>query len=358
MKKAACVEDTSRISISVRLPFVASRAVQSEANPQPNTMLPALGSESIRAHLDAVERALALQLRPGHDCLASMLGHVANLGGKRLRPALLLLSAQVFDDPTDEAVQLAVVVELLHTATLLHDDVLDGASMRRMMPTVHESYGVNSCILLGDYLFTRAYRLAASCRSTYPAQLVASCATQLCEGELRQQATVDRWSLDEEEYIDVLRQKTAELCAACCRLGAWTQHASTEQLDALESFGRYLGIAFQLFDDWLDIWGSAAVGKSLGTDLAQRKPTLPLIRLLSTATTSSKQSILGALDENSEAKELLIRQLLDRSDASEYTLASAQRLVALANDSLDVLPRGPAVQSLRSLAGQLGPARK
>lgn len=303
--------------------------------------------------LEHVNEQIERQLMVQHNSLVAMMRHVGQLGGKRFRPALLLLSSKLFGQPNEEAFKLAVVVELLHTATLLHDDVLDGASIRRTMTTVHQAYGVKCGILLGDFLFTKAYHLAATCDSNYPAQLISQCATELCEGELRQQVSVGHWEMDESTYLDILRQKTAELCATCCRLGAWTQDATDQQTDQLEKFGRNLGVAFQIMDDWLDFWGTDSVGKSLGTDLAQRKPTLPILRLLQSVEHQERSAIVTALNENSSVARQFLLNKLNHSDASAYTLGTVRRYINMAKESLAGLPMGDGLNSLKSLADQL-----
>ncbi len=230
----------------------------------------------------------------------------------------------------------------------MHDDVLDNATLRRHQPTIHAQVGAHSSIVLGDFLFTRAYGLAAQCRSTLAARGIASAASQLCEGELRQHASVGNWALTEREYFDILRQKTGELCAVSCRLGAWSGGASSDAALALSRFGRKLGVAFQVVDDWLDVWGTEQVGKTLGTDLLQRKPTLPVIRLLSKSLGLNRSALVEMLESGAHSGVVLER--LAESDASAYTLRRAGRLIESALQDLRTLPPSEARDCLESIA--------
>lgn len=307
-------------------------------------------SAQIRHELEAAEAIINSQLVTRYASISGLIEHAQGIAGKRLRPILLLLSAKSMGQPTAESIRLAAVVELLHAATLVHDDVLDEAKVRRCRPTVHCLWGTKSSILLGDFLFTKAYELATSGTATHPALTVARCAAEICEGEMRQQAAVGNWTISQAEYLDILRQKTAELCATSCALGAWTLNAQPAAVGAFESFGRYLGIAFQLFDDWLDIWGTEAVGKTLGSDLGQRTPTLPVIRLLSTASPNDRQAIIDLLDSSDAQSLNRLRRRLDDSDASDFTRTSAEQMVRLAIDALELLPRNEATRALEQLA--------
>jgi octaprenyl-diphosphate synthase len=299
--------------------------------------------------LSQVESLLARTLDSRYDDVARLAQHAASLGGKRLRPCLTLLTALATGQCNEDSLKVAATVELVHAASLVHDDVLDNAKFRRHLPTVHSQIGVHDSIVLGDYLFTRAYGLAAQCRSTFAARAIASSATALCEGELRQQASIGKWSISVDEYYDILRQKTGELCAVSCRLGAWSAGASRATGQALSRFGRKLGIAFQIVDDWLDVWGTTQVGKTLGTDLLQSKPTLPTIRLVESADAEPRESILGILNRLPEGFDA-VRQKLDRSDASAYTLECANRLIKSALSDLYQVPQSDARDCLQAVA--------
>jgi octaprenyl-diphosphate synthase len=248
----------------------------------------------------------------------------------------------------EDTIRIAATVELVHAASLVHDDVLDNATLRRHQPTIHAQVGTHSSIVLGDFLFTRAYGLAAQCRSTLAARNIASAASELCEGELRQHTSIGNWNIAEADYFDILRQKTGELCAVSCRLGAWSGGRETAAARSLSRFGRKLGVAFQVVDDWLDLWGTAQVGKTLGTDLHQRKPTLPLIRLLATRSANQRAALIAMLDDDTQHS--AVRRLLDESDAAAYSLDRAGRLIKSAINDLHQLPPSPARHCLEGIA--------
>jgi octaprenyl-diphosphate synthase len=294
----------------------------------------------VGTELQQVESTLAEVLCSQYAEVSELAGRAASLGGKRLRPCLALLSALAVDRCEKDSIRVAATVELVHAASLVHDDVLDDAALRRHQPTIHAQVGAHSSIVLGDFLFTRAYGLAAQCRSTLAARNIASAASELCEGELRQHTSIGNWCITEAEYFDILRQKTGELCAVSCRLGAWSGRGSSDAAHSLSRFGRKLGVAFQVVDDWLDLWGTAQVGKTLGTDLLQRKPTLPLIRLLATCAADERSSVIAMLDD--AARHAEVRRLLDESDAAAYSLDRAGRLVKSAISDLHQLPQSPA----------------
>lgn len=284
---------------------------------------------------------------------------VVAMGGKRLRPILAILSARVCCEPARKPSPaiadlrlVAASVELVHAASLVHDDVMDNAETRRHLPTIGSLAGSSAAILLGDYLFTKAYALAARCRSGYPARRIARAASALCEGELRQQLSVGRWELSAAEYHSILKQKTGALCAVSCVLGAWCGGGTTAERRALARFGLQLGLAFQLFDDWLDYWGTEMVGKTLGGDLRQRKPTLPTIRLLESLPHTKRPAMLRGLDRAADSQDAFdwVMTELNQSDASHYTLEKAHACVRSAIDCLEELPSSESKLSLEQLA--------
>ncbi|GAB5404633.1 MAG: polyprenyl synthetase family protein [Aureliella sp.] len=278
----------------------------------------------------------------------------AAMGGKRLRPMLVLLSAAATgNEPRAEEerdlVSIAASVELVHAASLVHDDVLDKAETRRHRATVLSQAGSKSAILLGDFLFTRAYAIAAECRSTIPARQIASAASALCVGELRQGMAAGNWSLPMAAYRQMLVQKTGSLCGTSCRLGAWRGGGSRADQRSLRRFGVLLGLAFQVFDDWLDYWGTDAAGKTLGTDLDQGKATLPVLRYLSTRPSDSEQ-MLELLASQQRDKLARVLERLAQTDAADFTLKTARQLATRARDSISHLPGTTARQFLQGLA--------
>lgn len=305
----------------------------------------------IADELAEVERRFRNELDCEHELLRPLLRHGTQLGGKRLRPALLLLSAQMFGSIREPHLVLATVIEMVHTATLVHDDVLDDAQTRRHAPTINRRWDNHTSILLGDYLFSQGFRLAASVGSTSACEKIGEAARRVCEGELRQVLLRHDWELDLATYIDLLDAKTAELCRVACSLGAEHAGADAAQLAVIGRFGRSLGIAFQLADDYLDVWGDdACVGKTLGTDLQQGKTTLPIIRLLECTEADERLRLLEILHGPAECRLQQIRPLLDASDARDHTRQLAVHYQQQALAAMHSLPKSPAATALEGLA--------
>ncbi len=278
----------------------------------------------------------------------------AAMGGKRLRPMLVLLcayasSSKMSPAQHDDLISIAASVELVHAASLVHDDVLDNATLRRHRPTILAQSDNRTAILLGDFLFTRAYGLAARCRSTLPARQIAASAAALCTGELRQGLAAGNWQIGLAHYRQMLVQKTGSLCGVSCRLGSWRVGAAPATQRSMKRFGVLLGLAFQVFDDWLDYWGSDAVGKTLGTDLNQGKATLPILHVLESHP-DYRLRLLNTLQAGTRERFSEVLQILDTCDASEYTLRTAANLSSRAADTLSILPGNTATRFLTALA--------
>lgn len=305
----------------------------------------------IAPELARVEVLLKSELQTGNPSIREMLEYVGELGGKRLRPCLLLLAAKACGEPSEESVRLSAVVELVHTATLVHDDVLDKALVRRHKQTVHERWDVPSSILIGDWLFAHAYGLANRGSSTIPGRWIADAAKQVCEGEILQGQSIRHFEIGIEEYIQLLEAKTGALCAVSCSLGAWSGGGDETACHRLQRFGLKLGSAFQVYDDWLDVWGNQDhAGKTLGTDLSSFKPTLPALRALDCMATVDRLRLVNSLNQGDNASLMELQHAIAASDASNFTLAYAKRLIAEALEQLDCLPESAAVVSLRQLA--------
>ncbi len=303
----------------------------------------------IAAELDQCEDVLRRELRSDDSFVDQLVKHAFRLGGKRLRPALLLLPAKALGGVEAEHITLAAVVEMIHTATLVHDDVLDEATIRRHRETINARSDNEASVLVGDFLFTHAFALASSLQTTFACQTIGRATNIVCAGELRQIHSRGNFALSEAEYLDIIEDKTAELCACCCRLGAHYARATPEVEESLDRFGRNLGIAFQIADDLLDVVGDEAqAGKSLGTDLDKQKLTLPVIRLLAQADEPRRAEILRSLKLGGEGRPAL-RQALAASDALDYARARATWYADQALDELRVLPAGPAREVLESL---------
>ena len=304
----------------------------------------------IAAELVEAEKVFIAELASRHPFVQHLVDHCADFRGKRLRPALVLLTARACGEITPDHSVLAAVVEMIHTATLVHDDILDESMIRRHAATVNAEWGNETAVLMGDYLFTHAFHLAASLETTLACRWIGHATNQVCEGEMQQVNNRGNFDLDEEAYFSIIRGKTAELTAVSCRLGAHYAGASEAVVAAMEDYGRDLGVAFQIADDVLDLWGEErATGKSLGTDLEKQKLTLPLIRLLETSTPAAAESIRRLLAEAKPEDRLKIRDLLDQSEALQYAWSQAERFASKASAALDILPESPCKAVLRTL---------
>jgi octaprenyl-diphosphate synthase len=305
---------------------------------------------SIGAELQQVEQTLRSQLRSEQAYVDELCRYGCLMGGKRLRPALVLLSAQASGEIETSHLTLAAVIEMVHTATLVHDDVLDGATTRRHLATVNSRWDNEASILLGDLLFSQAFYLASTLDDVFACRAIGRATNRVCEGELRQKGSRGDFQLSETEYLTIIEAKTAELCACSCLLGAHYAGADAATRQRLESYGRYLGIAFQIADDILDIVGREdTTGKSLGTDLQQQKPTLPLIRLLETADAATRQRVLHLATCETETAHAPLRDLFHRFGTLEYSERQAHHYASLAASQLDTLPPSEAVEHLHTL---------
>lgn len=304
----------------------------------------------VAAELAEVEGLLKAELRSDYPFVDELVRYGCLLGGKRLRPALLLLTAKAAGGRiTREHVTLAAVVEMIHTATLVHDDVLDEAVMRRHLATVNARWDNEASVLLGDFLFTHAFFLASTLESVLGCRLIGRATNIVCEGELRQKGSRGNFLLSEAEYLEIIEAKTAELTAVSCRLGALFAGAAEEVVEHMNGYGRDLGIAFQIADDLLDVLGEEKMtGKSLGTDLEKQKPTLPVIRALEVASEVDRQAILELVSGDEQPRDRLA-PFLDRYDAVEYARQRAFSFARRARRHLEGLASSAARDVLATL---------
>ena len=242
------------------------------------------------------------------------------------------------------------MAELIHTASLVHDDVLDEATIRRHLDTINARWDNEASVLLGDYLFARAMCLATSLDDTFASRLISDSARKMCEGEFKQITSRGDYDLGEADYFEIIAGKTAELTACCCRLGARYAGAEPATCEALTRYGHDLGVAFQITDDVLDLLGDeAAVGKSLGTDLRKQKTTLPLIRLLDTVNAQERESLVSLLSRSGNHHRDDLRPWFEGHDAIAYAREKARWFSRRASAALTSLPASPACDSLRGL---------
>ena len=309
----------------------------------------------LAGELADVENRFAAELVSDLTCVNDLAKHIEQYRGKMLRPTLVLLSGLAArpDNPiVDEQRVVATVVEMVHVATLVHDDVLDESRVRRKTTTVNYLRGNEMAVMLGDYLISHAYHLCSSLEHQGAARLIARTTNTVCEGELLQLSNRNNWSLDEQTYFDIIDRKTASLCGVGCELGARFADADPQTREALSRYGRLLGVAFQIIDDVLDLTGDPdVVGKSLGKDLEKGKLTLPLIHRLETAAPADRQMLLDSLRaEGPERVERVATAVAD-SDAVEYARRRAETLVDQAKDCLSGLPDSQFRHVLMDMAG-------
>jgi octaprenyl-diphosphate synthase len=332
------------------------RAIRKDAMSQiagPTVVLPrqlATFYAPVQEDLKRVDALLRGELRSNCPHVNDLVRYSFRIGGKRLRPALLLLSAKAVGDVTEAHVTLAAVVEMIHTGTLIHDDILDEATLRRHHATINARWDNERSVLLGDFLFTHAFYLASTLSSTYACRMIGRATNTVCEGELRQTASCGNFDLTEGDYLDIIEAKTAELCACCCQLGAHYAGADSRSEERLGQFGRHLGVAFQIADDLLDLLGDEpTVGKSLGTDLGKRKPTLPLIEAFRQVPPKERCQLMAIVAGSDGSVGSLI-PWLERLGAVDYAREKARSYAQRARDCLAALPSSPAREMLRRLA--------
>lgn len=311
-------------------------------------------TQLIGPQLEKVDALFAAELASDLPNVNQLVTHVARFRGKMLRPTLVLLAGLAASDCiSDEHITIATVVEMVHMATLVHDDILDGAEIRRRGATINHLHGNEAAVLLGDYLISHAFHLCSSIDTppragTHTAsRLIGHTTNILCEGELTQNYHRRNWQLDEKTYFLIIYRKTAALTEACCRLGASYATDRLEFADALAAYGRHLGLAFQIVDDLLDILGQqATVGKSLGTDIEKGKLTLPLIHFLNHAAPQHRELLIALLESKDLDRVERVRQLIAPSDSIGYARRRAEQLVQEAIHALDPLPPSDARDAL------------
>jgi heptaprenyl diphosphate synthase len=307
----------------------------------------------VAADLAAVESALRSEIQDDPDVVAAPMGDLFEAGGKRLRPALVLLAAKCGRYDLERLTPAATAVELTHAATLVHDDVIDRSSVRRGRPTVAASLGDEPAIVIGDFYFAKAYEHAARTGSTEVVGILARAVMEICAGEVRQQAIRHRYGTGVDEYMRRIEAKTATLLAACCDIGALLAGLPEAHREALHIYARLLGLAFQIADDVLDYLGSMdEIGKPIGHDIAEGFATLPLMLAIEDrAVANSLRKILhdGRKLSAQEAREVV--QVVRESGAPDRALERARDYAANARAQLETLDRSEARDALAALTG-------
>lgn len=299
-----------------------------------------------------VEKRLYTDLAAKNKEVGEIILHVSKFKGKRFRPAILLLSGKVCGKIVPQHMDLAVVAELIHIATLIHDDVIDEATMRRHVESVYMKWGREISILLGDYIWSRGFTILASMDSQIATYIMSQTVNVMCEGELIQLLRRYDLNLTEQEYLDIIERKTASLFATSCRLGAMFAGANRKMQEALTSYGLKVGMAFQIVDDCLDIIGSEdEMGKSLSSDLKKGKLTLPIIRLVGNLPEARRESTGSWILQNfNDQNRSAVLDLLTECDAVEYAMNKARLYAQEAKNYISSLPESGSKTALFDLA--------
>ena len=307
--------------------------------------------EAYRDELEGVEDQVRKNLDSSVTLVNTVAAHILNSGGKRIRPLLLLLCARLCGYSGRAHHQLSSLAEFIHTATLLHDDVVDDADLRRGHRTARKFWGNQISILVGDYLYSKAIAQIVEFRSQGINEVLAEACTKMAEGEVLQLMNCHNAGIDEHAYLRVIRYKTAKLFEAATRLGAILGGATPEEEAAMANYGMHLGTAFQLIDDVLDYSGdNKATGKNVGDDLAEGKPTLPLIYAIKHGSATEAALIRKAIEEGGLDELEQVIAAIQRSGALDYTRRQAQAEARTATDALAALPNSKYRDSLLQLA--------
>ena len=305
--------------------------------------------DAYRHELDCVEDQVRRNLNSSVTLVNTVAAHILSSGGKRIRPLLLLLCARLCGYTGRDHHQLGSLVEFIHTATLLHDDVVDDADIRRGRRTARKVWGNQISILVGDYLYSKAMCQVVEFRSQGINEVLAEACKKMAEGEVLQLYYNGNPAMPETDYIKIVEHKTAGLIAASCRMGAILAEASDEQQNALFRFGQHLGIAFQVADDTLDYTANGeSLGKTIGQDLRQGKATLPLLHLQHHCSDADRQMIKDRMETRTLTEEDLQRliHLMEEYGSIAYALSRAQAYIAAAKRDLDSFEDSTAKRAL------------
>ncbi|HEY9033128.1 MAG TPA: polyprenyl synthetase family protein [Pseudomonadales bacterium] len=299
----------------------------------------------------AVNNRILEQLHSHVPLVEDVGHHITEAGGKRLRPLLTLLAANALSCQDKRYIDLAVIIEFIHTATLLHDDVVDLSTLRRGLPTANARWGNAPSILVGDFMYSRAFQMLVALGSMDIMALLSDTTNQIAEGEVFQLTKAGDPDTSRDDYLRIIRDKTAILFAAALKSAALIANAGPEQTDALYRYGLHLGIAFQLADDVLDYQGdSQAMGKNIGDDLSEGKPTLPLIYSIENSHHGEADVIIEAIRNKDASRLDDVILLIRRNGALEHTLDVARHEAAMAKQVLGCLPDNRFRQGLCDLA--------
>lgn len=306
--------------------------------------------EPIGSDMEAVNTVIRRQLHSDVPLVNQIAEYIISAGGKRIRPVLVLLMASAYGYRGTRHHDLATVVEFIHTATLLHDDVVDESSMRRGRQTANALFGNAASVLVGDFVYSRAFQIMVSVGDMRVMQILADATNVIAEGEVLQLLNMHDPDVTEERYLQVIRSKTAKLFEAAAQLGALIAGASESQISSAAEYGRSLGTAFQLIDDVLDYSGNTNdIGKNVGDDLREGKPTLPLIYLMQHGTALQKQLVRDCIENGDEQHFDEVLAAILSSGALDYTKREAEKAAQRAARTLDAIATSKFKDSLLQL---------
>ena len=322
----------------------------STATPQPPNVIAGI-RRLVEEDTLAVDRLILRELQ-SDVVLINQIGHyIVNSGGKRLRPMLLLLAAKALNCNDPHVITLAAVIEFIHTATLLHDDVVDESTLRRGRDTANALWGNSASVLVGDYLYSRSFELMVSVQNLRIMEVLSHTTTAIAEGEVLQLLNCNNPATTEQKYLDVISRKTAILFSAAVQLSAILAGAPESVETALKTYGLHLGIAFQLIDDALDYRATPEeLGKNLGDDLADGKPTLPLIYALEKSTEQQADILRRAIEQGDREAFQDVLDIVISTDAIRYTSGRAVEEANRAIEALSPLPESTYKDALVNLA--------
>ncbi len=301
--------------------------------------------------MKAVNEVILRRLRSDVALINQIGAYIVNSGGKRLRPMIVLLSARASGYRGTHHIDLAAIIEFIHTATLLHDDVIDDSTMRRNQETVNAVWGNEASVLVGDFLYSRSFEMMVDVDSMRVMEILSHATNRIAEGEVLQLLNCNNPDTTEEQYMEVIDRKTATLFQAGARLGAVLAGASPEQERAMADYGLKLGTAFQLVDDALDYNSSNEdIGKNIGDDLSEGKPTLPLIYAIRNGSPEQREKLRAAIENGGLEHIEIVMEAIESTDAIDYTAALAQREAEKAKAALAGFPDSPQRDALRGLA--------
>ncbi len=304
----------------------------------------------IQADLDAFNLALKQELSSDDELIQGIHEHILRMSGKCLRPVLTLLTSRCNNRHPEEAIRVALACELIHTATLVHDDIIDGSAWRRNQPSVHAKWGREISIVAGDYLYAKAFMILASLSDPKLHQAFAMCAHIMCEGEMKQIEMRKNYLMSEKAYLTIIHKKTAALFQAACMGGAYCAGVNFAQIESVGQYGYLLGMAFQIVDDCLDLVGETEkLGKKAGLDLSQNDVTLPILYLFAELEPSQRQKLLERFSHPDDQLFGDVKLWASERGIIDKTMAVARRFSEAALEQLEVLPDSIYKESLRQL---------